>query len=141
MACPKSILQAQGGFPSKFLFHLKSRHFCISSCPVCSSCSQCCSSGPCLTLTISHHTGQALTRITKSSAHLLTIWAPFPRLEYCSGTMALPVWFAGFIPLTSQRGDQNPQKYVPPCCIALKSLFSCCFALGDRRFALSSLYI
>lgn len=55
MACPKSSLQTQGGFPSKFLSHLESRDFCISSCPVCSFCSQCCSSGPCLTLTISYH--------------------------------------------------------------------------------------
>lgn len=113
MACPKSSLQTQEGFPSKFLSHLESRDFCISSCPVCSFCSQCCFSGPCLTLTISHHTGQTLERITKSPAQLLTIWAPFPRLDYCLGTMATPVRFAGLIPPTSQRGEQNSPKHIP----------------------------
>lgn len=43
---------------------------------------------PCLTPKIPHHTGQALTRTRKSSAQLLTIWVPFPRLEYFIGAMA-----------------------------------------------------
>lgn len=43
---------------------------------------------PCLTPTIPHHTGQALTSTRKSSAQLLTIWVPFPRREHFIGVTA-----------------------------------------------------
>lgn len=113
MACPKSSLQTQGGFPSKFLSHLESRHFSINSCPGCSSCSLCCSSGPCLTLTISHHTGQALTRIPKilcpTSYHLCIMSQTGVLFRHYGH----PMRFAGLMSPTSQRGEQIPQKYVP----------------------------
>lgn len=129
MACPKSSLQTQGGFPSKFLSHLESRDFCISSCPVCSFCSLCCSSGPCLTLTISHHTGQALTRITKSSAQLLTILAPVPRLEYLRyGHPCEVCWLNPSF--TTEKGTK-PQKIHSP--ISAATSHSCLGPSGSAK--------